>query len=181
VTAKKLDPRMKLRAATRIHHGRVDQLFGRFDLSELGHYRRFLMIQAAAFIPTEQALDRDGAGALVADWAQRRRSSLLLADLADLDAEPDESLTPPVFASEAALLGGLYVLEGSRLGAAVLKRSVPQAAPARFLGASSAPGAWPQLVALINERLHQPEPLGEATAAARAIFDIFEQAGRREP
>ena len=51
------------------------------------------------------------------DLVARRRTHLLRADIAWLDAEADVPWSPlPAFATPAAALGGLYVAEGSTLG-----------------------------------------------------------------
>ena len=170
---------MELRRATSEHHERVDTLFSRFDLSRADDYRQFLRAMATAFIPVEEALDRGGVGALIPDWSSRRRAGLLRKDLADAGAGAIEPLSAPLLAGPAALLGALYVIEGSRLGGAVLKRALPQDAPARFLSAPAEAGAWRQLVCLLDERLGAPEAFARASAAARAVFQLFEMAGRR--
>jgi heme oxygenase len=172
--------RSRLRDATRREHGAVDAAFSRFDLSRAGEYAAFLSRQAAAHLPTERALDQAGAGTILPDWAARRRAGLLEADLAELGVARPAPIAPPVFDTEAALLGGLYVLEGSRLGAAVLRRRLAAETPARFLAAASPQGAWPGLLTLLEERLSREGELDEAVGAARAVFRCFELAGSRE-
>ena len=82
-----------------------------------------------------------------------------------------------------ALLGALYVIEGSSLGGQVIYREVQ-----KKLSLDSATGAafffgdgvqtfplWKQFTAVLNRRVSEPE---EATAAAREIFEAFERALR---
>ena len=129
-----MTPRSPLRDLTRAEHEAVDRLHTRFDLSQAAGYRAFLSAQASAFLAIEAALYSAGAADLVEDWPERRRSELLKADLAELGINPPRGQAPPL-PFEADLLGGIYVLEGSRLGGAVLSSRHPAGAPSRFLAA----------------------------------------------
>ena len=125
--------RSALRTATAAHHDRVDAVFSRADLTNRDHYARFLQAQAGAYLPVEAALARAGAAGLVPDWEARRRASRLLADLAALGVGAPVEDVDIAFADDAAVLGGVYVLEGSRLGGAMLARGVPADFPKSFL------------------------------------------------
>jgi heme oxygenase len=76
-------------------------------------------------------------------------------------------------------LGAAYVLEGSRLGGAYLKRSLALHAPCRFLGAAQEAGAWRKLLAKLDESLYEPVRVESACESARQVFNRFEIAGRR--
>jgi heme oxygenase len=171
--------RAALRAGTAAEHERVDRLFGALDLASADDYRLFLSAQAAAFLPVEAALDAAGAEALVPDWPARRRGPLLRADLAALAAP----LPPPepvsALAGTAAILGALYVLEGSRLGGAMLKRSVAADAPRAFLDAPQQAGSWRKLLETLDHYLYETASIEAAVGAARRIFCCFEAGGRR--
>jgi heme oxygenase len=156
----------------------VDQLFSRCSLSDPAGYRVFLLAQAEAFLGVEAALDAGGIERLLPDWPARRRADLLIADLADLGATA-ASREPISLDGDPALLGAAYVLEGSRLGGAVLKRSIPDGAPRRFLQAPQEPGAWRKLLALLDESLYEPRTIAAACEAANTVFLLFERAGRR--
>ena len=170
--------RAALRAATSEHHERVDRVFSGAALGVRDSYARFLRAQAAALLPVEAALDRDGVAAVVPDWPARQRSDLLRWDLSDLGADPPEPAGDISFDGEAALLGGLYVLEGSRLGGTLLKRAVPPHLPARFLGGVDS-GAWRRLLGLLDDRLDDEPARVAAIAAAGDVFRLFEVSGRR--
>jgi heme oxygenase len=174
-----LNARAALRAGTREEHDRVDGLFGRFDLATANGYRLFLTAQAAAFLPVELALEQAGVSAVIADWPQRRRSHLLRDDLAALDIETPSPQPVPEFAGTPAILGALYVLEGSRLGGAMLVRSVAPASPQSFLTAPQAPGAWRKLLETLDHSLYETATLNNALCAARSVFGCFEAGGRR--
>lgn len=171
--------RAALRAATAAEHERVDALFSTFDLTRGDGYARFLLAQAAAFLPAEAALDRAGVAKLVEDWPRRRRSDLLKADLADLAAPLPELFPAPDFNDSASVMGAMYVLEGSRLGGAVLKRELSMAMPRRFLDAHQEPGSWRKLLEIIESVLYGPEQIVAAVGAAKTLFEMFEAGGLR--
>jgi heme oxygenase len=177
LSAASVSPRFLLRAATAPAHERLDSLYSRLDLARAADYARFLTGHAAAFLPIEAALVKAGADNLIPGWSDDRRGAALQADLAALGLALPAPHSAPVFASDAAVLGGLYVLEGSRLGGAVLARSVPAGAPNAFLKPSPA-STWRAFTALLDARLASAAALDEAAAAASAVFGVFEACAR---
>lgn len=169
--------RASLRAATAPAHARVDALFSGFDLSSRPGYARFLQAQAAALLPLERALAAGGALAGELAWPARRRAPALLADLRawELAVPAGEALAP--IGGPAAALGTLYVLEGSRLGAAVIRRAVPAEFPGAFL-APGPRGLWPALLAVLERDLAGAAARAEAEAAALAAFALFERSAQ---
>ena len=164
-----------LREVTREAHERVDSKLSGFRLSNADEYADFLAVQAAAFIPVEAALDRAGAGRLLPDWNDRRRSEALLADLAALGRPAPETEASPPYDEDAAVWGGLYVIEGSRLGGAVLRKSVPANFPQSFLAPQTARNSsWPAFVATLETNLYQHVALQRAGSSAIATFACFE-------
>ncbi|EFH12922.1 biliverdin-producing heme oxygenase [Teichococcus cervicalis] len=114
--------RWQLRAATQSLHAEVDRVAGRYILTDRAGYRDFLLFHARAMPGLEQGC----AAALGAEWpgwAARHRSPALAADLALLGSAMPAALPAPPLGREAAL-GAAYVLEGSRLGNAMLLRQV---------------------------------------------------------
>lgn len=173
--------RLELRAATAAAHAAVDRAYSGFDLSRPAGYRAFLDAQNACLAPLEDALTSAGAQRLLPDWRHRRRAALLAADLADLGAAARARPHPLLdleLGEPAAVLGALYVLEGSRFGSAVLARRLPPAAPARFLGAAAEPDRWRVLVAAMDRHLGSEPALAAAVACARAVFAAFAAAAR---
>lgn len=165
-----------LRAATAAEHERVDRLFSRFDLARPEDYRAFLLAQARAFLPVEAALDQ-GAEDVIGDWPRRRRADLLKADLAALAAPlPHRLETAPELHGAPRIMGAVYVLEGSRLGGAFLKRSVPPEFPHAFLGAKAGPGSWRKLLEMLDKILYGPERIDAAISSAKEVFMLFEAA-----
>lgn len=166
-----------LRQATAASHDEVDGLFSGLDLSTCAGYRAFLSAQAYAHLPVEAALDAAGASRVFADWPDRRRAALLSADLSDLGLEVSSG-PAPVLSGAAEIAGAAYVIEGSRLGGALLRRAVAEGLPARFLAAPAAPGAWRALLLRLDDLLADEADLARAIAAARGVFALFAAAGR---
>ena len=170
-----MSARAALRGATAAEHHRVDAAFSRFDLATPGGYRRFLLAQAGGLLPIERALDEAGAADVLGDWPPRRRGVLLRADLEELKVTPPELFFgPDFFSGEASILGAIYVLEGSRLGGAVLKQAVPGHFPRRFLEARHVAGSWRKLLQSLDDLLIRPDDLDAAVRAAKGIFARFE-------
>ena len=167
-----------LRAATRAAHDRVDALFGDYDLGRRDDYCRFLTAQAAAFLPAEAAIDRAGGDELFPGWAETRRAGLLRADLEGLGLETPTAIPAPDLHSAAAVAGAAYVLEGSRLGGAMLARSVAAGAPRQFLTAPQRPGQWRDFLARLDKLLPSDADRREAVDSAARTFEVFARAAR---
>lgn len=169
--------RASLRAATADAHARVDQLFSSFQLSSRSGYARLLHAQAAALIPLERALDAGGALGPRVEWPARRRAPALLSDLQawNLPVPDGEALAP--IDDPAAALGTLYVLEGSRLGGAAIRRAIPDDFPNAFL-APGPRGQWQALLDILETDLPTDDLRAEAIAAALATFALFERSAR---
>lgn len=166
--------RARLREETSAAHERVDALYSRFNLGVPDGYTAFLLAQARAFLPVEAALTDAGAGEIIADWAGRLRSPTLALDLAALGRALPAPLPAPDLSTGAEILGAAYVLEGSRLGGALLRRRVPADQPLTFMAASE-PGRWRAFVALLEQRLTGQEAIEQAISAALATFAVFER------
>lgn len=103
-----------LRTATRVDHEAVDGAFGHFAIGTRNGYRNFLV----AHVPLAERLIEPNT--LVENWSGR--TAALMEDLQALGGEApvDSIFTLPE--GEAARWGALYVIQGSRLGGAVLSR-----------------------------------------------------------
>ncbi|GAA3996661.1 hypothetical protein GCM10022211_02180 [Sphingomonas humi] len=81
-------------------------------------------------------------------------------------------------------MGALYVLEGSRLGGAILARHVGAAADprcrtaTRYLLHGEGERLWPSFVSYFNASDVVRHSLPEVIAAARHTFSLFETAAR---
>jgi heme oxygenase len=174
-----LSARAYLRAITRDAHDRVDAGFSAFDLTSIEFYADFLVAQAAAFLPVEAALDRAGAAELLPDWQQRRRSDALKSDIAALGRSLPDPIQPPFYADAAAVWGGLYVLEGSRLGGAMLNKVAGPAFPRSFLAPPAEKGLWRQFVVAVERNLYDRVGLERAGQSAIHTFACFEKSVAR--
>jgi heme oxygenase (biliverdin-IX-beta and delta-forming) len=165
----------ELRAATRADHDAVDAGFGHFALGTVDGYRDFLTAHARILPLAERLIQPQ---ALVDGWTGRTRA--LLADLAALGGAVPDELDFALPEGQAARWGALYVMEGSRLGGAVLAKSVPDQLPAAYLGARHAPGGWRALLVKLDEADAGPAWRKQAVAGARALFGAYLAAARRQ-
>jgi heme oxygenase len=175
-----ISARFRLKAATAAAHERLDGWMSRYDLACRADYGAFLQAQAGAFMGVEDALDEADAEIHLPDWHERRRTMALRSDLNLMGlAFPEPAQVTP-FRGEAEVLGAIYVLEGSRLGGAVLIRSVPDGLPKSFLSSGN-PAAWRALASVLDERLSSPDRFDSAASAACSVFAVFENAARAYP
>ncbi|MCW1431460.1 biliverdin-producing heme oxygenase [Novosphingobium sp. JCM 18896] len=161
-----------LRAATRVDHEQVDAAYGRFALDTRDGYRDFLTAHARILPLAERLIDP---GALVEGW--HGRTQALHDDLAALGGEAPPELDFALPPGAAARWGALYVIEGSRLGGAVLARSVPEGLPAAYLGARHGSGGWRDLLARLETAIG--DEYAKAEAGAKAMFGAYLEAARR--
>ena len=170
--------RSALRAQTADCHAAVDTLFGSFNLSRTQDYKAFLRAHARAVPSVEHALEEAGINSLLPDWPERRRAHLLAADIRELDDRLPVPLPRPALRCEAAVWGAAYVLEGSKLGGALLAKAVPDHLPSSYLSPQGPKGA----MRLFMDRLDasKVDDPGAAVAAARDVFDLFLKAGQVE-
>ena len=168
-----MSARAALRSATAAKHDAVDTAFGRFDLRDPGSYGRFLTTHARVLPALERAL-----AACEALPPFPPRTELLRADLDSLGLVMPDMMSVARPRSEAAAFGALYVIEGSRLGGAVLAKQVPASLPRAYLSAIHGPGGW----RAFGDRLDRAELHGgagwldSAVAAAAATFDLYLEA-----
>jgi heme oxygenase (biliverdin-IX-beta and delta-forming) len=165
----------ELRAATSADHDAVDAGFGDFALGTREGYRDFLTAHAR-ILPLAERLIRPEA--LLDDWAGR--TAALLADLAALGRAAPDELDFALPEGEAARWGALYVMEGSRLGGAVLAKQVADDLPAAYLGARHGPGGWRALLAKLDEADAGPAWREQAVAGAKALFAAYLAAARQQ-
>ena len=173
--------RSLLRDATAAEHARLDSRLGALDLCKAADYRIFLEINAAALLPLEQALVRAGVRDVLPDWDDRARTEAILRDLLRLGGTP-RLLDTPDLPDRSAVLGTLYVLEGSRLGAAYLLRKVRQcsdpivAGNTAFLSHGAGRPLWPSFLAVLENHADDLVDDEAVVEPARRAFSLFQQA-----
>lgn len=160
----------RLRIETRDEHERVDAAFGSFDLADPADYGAFLLAHARVLPGLEQTLRP---GELLPHWHPRADS--LRADLAALALAAPEPLPIDLPSTTGARWGAVYVLEGSRLGGAVLARRTGAGLPRAYLLSGHAPGGWQDVTRRLDELSPRDRP--DALMGARAAFALFARAG----
>ncbi len=170
----------RIKQHTSTAHDSLDALImQQTPFASLAHYRQFLTLQYFLLQDAAVLYQHPTLQTLVADLADRSRLSLLQQDFADLGwPEPELYFTPAltITASLPELLGWLYVIEGSKLGAAMLGRQLGQLALSADFGGHylAGPGAgrgaaWRELLQLFDQ-----QPLTSAEEAL--MFDSASQA-----
>ncbi len=182
-TASALTVRQALRAGTAATHQALDQLWDGKSLGHREHYVRFLAASADALLPIEAGLARAGMAQLLPDWPLRQRSEAIAADLAGFGLAPPRT-DPASIASRPAMLGTLYVLEGSRLGGALLLRQIQASddclihANHRYLAHGQGGGLWRSFLAGLDRADPNRAELDLMIEAARDAFGRFDTAAR---
>lgn len=167
--------RERLRKRTGSLHAHVDFRAAGMRLETASGYARFLTSQASVILPLEDALESAGVMRLLADWGDRCRSEALKADLLEIGASCFP-VSPPVFKSDAALLGALYVLEGSRLGARVILSRIGFCSATRYLRHGEGLRLWPSFLEILESDEGVRQHPDAAEDAARLVFEMFAQA-----
>jgi heme oxygenase len=173
--------RGRLREATQAQHERLDRQLGALDLQSMGGYRLFLEANAAALLPLEAALERSGVSNIFPDWAERSRRAAILSDLTAAGGTV-QPLPRASLLDVGGVLGTMYVLEGSRLGARYLLKSVAQsadpsvAAATAYLSHGAGQHLWQSFLARLDELALAARDEAHAIAGARNAFALFAQA-----
>jgi heme oxygenase len=176
--------RDRLKQVTGEAHHDLDGRLGALDLSTLDGYRRFLEISAAALLPLEAALEAAGVAAIFTDWPRRTRRAAIEADLARVGGFP-RSLEKQPALNRNAVFGTMYVLEGSRLGAKYLLRTValsanPAVASATaYLGHGSGQHLWQSFLHVLQREPFAPGDEAEIIAGASWAFSTFARSADR--
>jgi heme oxygenase (biliverdin-IX-beta and delta-forming) len=174
----------RLRAATHDDHRGLDRHPLLASLVRPGlaprHYATALLAMHGPQAVLERCvavgLRRHAAG----DYRPPARCPALEDDLHRLGLAPRRVGTPPTTGEgPGALLGRLYVLEGSRLGGRVLAARVREAlgpeVPLAFFGGAEGSRHWPRFLAFIEARHLDDEAADDAVIAAREAFARFRQ------
>jgi heme oxygenase len=165
------DRRWLLRERTAEAHAAVDAAIGSF--SDRESYERYLQQIYAFRMPIERALDALVWPSRLGSWRAKAVGELIEADLGDLGLELPVIDVTGLDLDGDALLGVLYVLEGSSLGSRLLYRRAEALGfsasfGARHLAHASGPESWRDFLGLL-ETQHDLD-LEEATAASLATF-----------
>jgi len=167
-----------LRQKTRGLHEELD---GGLDLAVLGTrdgYIAFLeMNWACACI--EMALEEARIHRILPDWDRRRRRFALEADFKVLGRIRPSVQVPQVADDAGTLLGWSYVLEGSRIGARVVLRSILTSADlqladaTQFLRHGVGSVFWESFKSVLATIDDQPQAIQNACVGARSAFACY--------
>ena len=158
--------RQRLRADTAQSHDALDLMLSRFDLRRADDLARFLAAQHAGFAAMVEA-GVEAAKDLVAR---------IESDLATLGAE---ALAAPPLDRRPHALAADYLLEGSRLGTAVLRRRWAGGSCPRALGASAYFGpapdttGWKRVAAHLDSVQANGKDADAVTRDASMLFALF--------
>ena len=168
-----------IREATCDSHRRLDLALSWLDLAQPRYYAGFLRSQADALFPLEHALEAGGIAEILPDWPQRARSAALEQDLTLMDV----SATPfpaPRFDGPAQMLGAMYVLEASRMGARVMLARLAQQSDTSHATAYLKHGFgkrfWPTFLAVLESHPVAQADTASVVKGAELSFAMFESA-----
>lgn len=170
-----------MKAATDVLHQRIDARVGRAHfLTSLQGYGDYLARTLQARRRVEALLDRSDAAAIYPAWPDRRLADAMRQDLRALGLpEPanDDSAREPL--GVGGVLGALYVLEGSSVGARYIARQVAAMGcdtGTRHLALQTAdPAAFRAFLTLLESQPLDPAAEAECLAAAVNAFSCFER------
>jgi heme oxygenase len=184
--------RARLKAVTSEIHQAIDHGVSQGDfLVTRSGYNAYLVATLQARRSVEAQLDASGVATLYPCWESRRTTPVLEQDLADLNGA---GITPGGGPKDASPLlrrggvwGAVYVLEGSALGARVLRRLVARLGMTPDFGArhlahqTSDAGAWKRFVGLLEDAPLSVAEDEDCMCAALATFGRFQRSYGLQP
>jgi heme oxygenase len=168
----------RLRTATRGLHDSLDRQIVPSTLADRASYVRFLSMNWAC-ASIEPALAEAGVHRLLPDWNQRQRRFALADDLEALGARPARFRLEAIDVDAGTIFGWCYVLEGSRLGARLILRTVEASddpevrGTTRFLSHGAGTNFWASFTRALSQIDHDEAAIAKACAAARTAFQCF--------
>ncbi|SLJ96424.1 heme oxygenase [Novosphingobium mathurense] len=173
----------ELRAATAQAHAQLDGAFGSLDLSDKDGLTRFLSAHAIGLGPLFPVFRNFVENQLGMDCPDY--PLMLSEDLRSLGDDPDELpqlAVDPALQGPSAQVGVGYVVAGSRLGMAVLRRQgywgeqSTSDTPGRYMDDESGHAVWKTLMPWLKGRTFDQGERKAVTAAALAAFSSFASA-----
>lgn len=170
--------RFGLKRATDEAHARLEEIVQSGDMfASVEGYRRYLAATWAMRERFEHLLDTNGAAEIWPEWPSRRIAALAADDMADLHLSTPPQINSQTSLTSSELLGVLYVLEGSSLGACILVRMVSALGFSHDFGArhlfahASSTSAWRSFIVVLDA---SPQP--PCHQAANGVFNAFADA-----
>lgn len=173
----------QLRSSTHHLHERLDSEFDFNTISNAEGYSAFLLANwpCAAI---EAALEMAGIQQVLPDWDQRRRGKVLADDLAQFGISPPQTGPLAINSDFGTLLGWSYVLEGSRLGAAMILRTIDRPGQqvtwaTHFLRHGAGEQLWQSYKVALSRIDADPLAISNACDGAALAFGCFLAARNR--
>lgn len=173
-----------LKALTHDTHERLDQrIMACQPFANRDNYARYLQAQYLFLRDMEALYDNARLAGILSDLDERRRYDLIADDLAEL-GQPlpaaGEARRDGAHFDLATALGWLYVVEGSKLGAAILlklteKLGLSAECGARHLAAHPDGRArhWREFTAVLDGQAFSEEDEARVAAGARQGFELM--------
>ena len=166
-----------LRSSTRDLHNLAESRFDLTSMSSAAAYSAFLLANWP-FASIEAALESAGIHRVLPDWDKRRRRQVLADDLRQCGISPPSIDRLEIRSDHGTLLGWSYVLEGSRLGAAMILRAIdgPGEQVARgtqFLRHCAGKHLWQSYKIALSEIDGDPPAIASACAGAALAFRCY--------
>ena len=168
-----------IRSLTAEAHRRLDQTLGSLNLSDARDYGDLLSVMARGFAAAEVWL-ADHWGLAPEDSFFIRRSDLARQDLLALGGDAsaavswqaEAQLAVSATPGTAEVLGVIYTLEGSRMGAQFLRRQLPTDGPRSFLDDPRHMIEFPRLRRVLQGL--GDHDTAKAAGSALAVFALFQ-------
>lgn len=174
----------RLKAATHEAHDRLDKRIMAADpFKDRDNYARFLRMQYVFHRDLDALFFDERLDALLPDLNGRSRLELIRQDFADLGLDVPELDSAPVFTTSAdrelaELMGWLYVIEGSNLGAAFLLKYAGKLGFDENFGARHLAGSpngrglhWRTFTAALDKIELSEQDEAKSIAGAEAAFN----------
>lgn len=159
--------------ATASLHRQVDSLFSMDRITTPRGYGAMLMSHAAVVPGTEAFLRRSRHLVDLPRFEERMRTTALENDMRALKLAPASAAPMSFLNSRGAVAGLLYVLEGSRLGATVIRRRLAKSGasyPTDFLSHGENCGFWQSYLSWLQSTQWSPDDLVDMRDSAVALF-----------
>ncbi|MEM6901774.1 MAG: hypothetical protein AAF556_00875 [Pseudomonadota bacterium] len=167
-----------IRHDTRDIHGKADQAFGAFDLTDRDDLATFMLTNHTVFkyldqMVTDHGMAGESALKIIPELVTKLERDLTVLGITDTDAGWKPSSPDPLHPKAIA-----YVVQGSRLGTTVLAKQWAEAtdetvkAAGQYLNTRIDTGEWRQLLADLAEIPVRGPEARKITADARTLFEV---------
>ncbi len=167
--------------ATRTSHRRLDLAMSSLDVGRPDYYEAFLRGQAEALFPLEAALTARGIEHHLPDWPLRVRTPALEHDLSAMAIVCNPQPLPE-FQTTADMLGAVYVLEASRMGARVMLARLAEHPDSNAMNATAylrhgfGKRFWPSFLNALESHPDAQADAAGVVKGAEIAFAMFEKA-----